>query len=56
MSQNTMTTGAQRKRVREYVGDKTFCLTYGDGVSNVDLTDLIRHHRSQGALATLTAV
>lgn len=53
--QNTMT-GGRLKRVQEYVGDETFCLTYGDGVSNVDLTALIDYHRKQGTLATLTAV
>jgi glucose-1-phosphate cytidylyltransferase len=49
-------TGGRLKRVREYVGDETFCLTYGDGVSDVDLTSLIDFHRGQDALATLTAI
>jgi glucose-1-phosphate cytidylyltransferase len=49
-------TGGRLKRVREYVGDETFCLTYGDGVSNVDLTALINFHRQQNTLATLTAI
>ncbi|MDZ4366245.1 MAG: glucose-1-phosphate cytidylyltransferase [Afipia sp.] len=49
-------TGGRLKRVRDHVGRKTFCLTYGDGVSNVDIAALIRHHRQQAALATVTAV
>jgi glucose-1-phosphate cytidylyltransferase len=49
-------TGGRLKRVQEYVGDETFCLTYGDGVSNVDLSSVIDFHRSQGTLATLTAI
>ncbi len=49
-------TGGRLKRVREHVGDETFCLTYGDGVSDVDITSLIEFHRSQKVLATLTAV
>ncbi|MVN75076.1 glucose-1-phosphate cytidylyltransferase [Hymenobacter sp. HMF4947] len=52
---NTMT-GGRLRRVREYVGDDTFCLTYGDGVSNVDISAAVAHHREQGCLATLTAV
>lgn len=53
--QNTMT-GGRIKRIAPYVGDETFCLTYGDGVSDVDITELITFHRSQAALATVTAV
>jgi glucose-1-phosphate cytidylyltransferase len=49
-------TGGRVKRVLPYLGDETFCLTYGDGVSDVDLTALIDHHRASGALATVTAV
>jgi glucose-1-phosphate cytidylyltransferase len=49
-------TGGRVKRVREYVGDETFCLTYGDCVSDLDITRLVEFHRSEGALATLTAV
>ncbi len=48
-------TGGRLKRVREHVGDGTFCFTYGDGVSDVNIRDLIAFHRGQGALATLTA-
>jgi glucose-1-phosphate cytidylyltransferase len=53
--QNTMT-GGRLKRVREYVGDETFCLTYGDGVSDVNLGALVDHHKQQQTLATLTAI
>jgi glucose-1-phosphate cytidylyltransferase len=53
--ENTQT-GGRLKRVREYLGDEDFCLTYGDGVSNVDITALVEFHRSQKSLATLTAV
>ena len=42
--------------MRDYLGDETFCLTYGDGVSDVDITALIAFHRAQGTLATVTAV
>jgi glucose-1-phosphate cytidylyltransferase len=49
-------TGGRLKRVKEYVGNETFCLTYGDGVSDVDVTEAIRYHKEQGTLATLTAV
>lgn len=51
---NTMT-GGRLRRVREYVGNETFCMTYGDGVSNIDIRRLIRFHKEQGTLATLTA-
>ncbi|QBE64017.1 glucose-1-phosphate cytidylyltransferase [Pseudoduganella lutea] len=50
-------TGGRLKRVREYVKDEeAFCFTYGDGVSNVNITDLIAFHRAHGKLATLTAI
>jgi glucose-1-phosphate cytidylyltransferase len=49
-------TGGRLKRVQDYIGKETFCFTYGDGLSNVNLAELIDFHRSQGALATLTAV
>jgi glucose-1-phosphate cytidylyltransferase len=52
--ENTMT-GGRLRRVREYLGNETFCMTYGDGVSDVDISDLIRFHRAQGVYATLTA-
>lgn len=49
-------TGGRLKRVKEFVGDETFCLTYGDGVTDVDITKLIAYHREQGGKVTLTAV
>ena len=49
-------TGGRIKRIRDHVGDETFCMTYGDGVSDVDVGELIRFHRRQQVLATLTAV
>jgi glucose-1-phosphate cytidylyltransferase len=49
-------TGGRLKRVREYVGDETFCMTYGDGVSDVDIGGVIDFHKKQGTLATLTAI
>ena len=48
--------GGRMLRVRDYIGDEAFCMTYGDGVSNVDLSCLIGFHKRQGALVTLTAV
>lgn len=53
--QSTMT-GGRLKRVKQYIGDETFCLTYGDGVSDVNITELVDFHRTQKTLATLTAV
>lgn len=53
--EDTMT-GGRLRRVREYLGDDDFCFTYGDGVSDIDVSALVRFHRQQGRLATLTAV
>lgn len=49
-------TGGRLKRVRDHIGDETFCMTYGDGVANIDLLDEIEFHRSHGGLATVAAV
>ncbi len=49
-------TGGRVKRIAEFVGQETFMLTYGDGVSNVDIQGLLEFHRKQGKLATVTAV
>jgi glucose-1-phosphate cytidylyltransferase len=49
-------TGGRLKRVRDYLENSTFCMTYGDGVSDIDIRELIRFHHQQGALATVTAV
>ena len=54
--ENTMT-GGRIKRVERYLEDEdAFCLTYGDGVSDVDITKLITFHKQKNTLATLTAV
>lgn len=53
---NTMT-GGRLKRVAEFLdNDEAFCFTYGDGVSNVDISDLIQFHKSHGKLVTVTGV
>ena len=44
------------KRCRQWLGDETFMLTYGDGVSDVDMSQLVAFHKSHGKLATVTAV
>ena len=49
-------TGGRIKRLAPYLGNETFMLTWGDGVSDVNLNDLLAFHRSHGKLATLTAV
>jgi glucose-1-phosphate cytidylyltransferase len=49
-------TGGRLKRVKEYVDGDTFCLTYGDGVSDVNIRESLEFHRRQEKLATLTAV
>lgn len=49
-------TGGRLLRLRDHLGDGTFMLTYGDGLSDVDLGSLLAFHRSHGRLATLTAV
>lgn len=48
-------TGGRIKMVRKYVGEETFMMTYGDGVSDIDLARLVNMHRSHGKLATVTA-
>jgi len=48
-------TGRPLKRVRAYLVDETFCMTYGDGVSDLDVTALIAYHHAQHTLAALTA-
>ncbi len=49
-------TGGRIKRLKPAIGNETFLLTWGDGVSDVDINELIKFHRSHGKLATLTAV
>jgi glucose-1-phosphate cytidylyltransferase len=52
---NSMT-GGRLKRVKDYIGDETFCMTYGDGVSDINIEEAIQFHKKQGSLATLAAV
>lgn len=52
---NTMT-GGRLKRIKDYIGNETFMMTYGDGVSNVNIKELLEFHRSHGKYVTLTAV
>ncbi len=52
---NTMT-GGRIKRIKQYVGDKPFLLTYGDGVGDVNIGELIAFHKKSGKSATITAV
>ena len=53
--ENTMT-GGRLKRVRQYLDDEDFCFTYGDGVGDIDIAELISFHKQQNTLATLTAM
>ena len=52
---NTMT-GGRVKRIQPYIGDEPFMLTYGDGVCDVDLNELLKFHQSHGKTATMTTV
>ncbi|MBP1763538.1 MAG: glucose-phosphate cytidylyltransferase [Firmicutes bacterium] len=49
-------TGGRVKRVKNYIGNEPFMLTYGDGVANVDIRSLVEYHQSHGKLATVTSV
>lgn len=49
-------TGGRIKRIKKYVGNETFCLTYGDAVSDVDISKLLAFHQTHGKCVTLTAV
>ena len=49
-------TGGRLKRVAQYIGNETFCFTYGDGVSDIDISALINHHKMASKLATVTAI
>lgn len=53
--ENSMT-GGRLKRVAPYLNDEDFCFTYGDGLANVNITEIINYHQQQKTLATLTAV
>ena len=52
---NTMT-GGRIKRIKKYIGDEDFLMTYGDGVADIDINKLVEFHKSHGKIATLTAV
>lgn len=52
---NTMT-GGRIRRVKDYIGNEPFMLTYGDGVSNVNINGLVEFHKSHGKIATITAI
>ena len=49
-------TGGRIGRVRDYIGNETFMLTYGDGVSDVNISELLKFHKSHGKTGTLTAI
>ena len=49
-------TGGRLRRVKKYIGDETFMMTYGDGVCDVNISDLVQFHRTHGKAATLTAI
>ena len=49
-------TGGRLLKVKKYLGNKTFCFTYGDGLSNVNVNEIIKFHKNSGAKATVTAV
>jgi glucose-1-phosphate cytidylyltransferase len=53
--ENVMT-GGRMKRVASYIGEDNFCFTYGDGVADVNIKKLIKFHKTQGTLATVTSV
>lgn len=52
----TASTGARVKRIAKYLGKESFMLTYGDGLSNVDLSKLVKFHKSHGRIGTVTGV
>lgn len=49
-------TGGRVKRIQQYIGSETFMLTYGDGVGDINIQQLIEYHKSHGKLATVTSV
>jgi len=53
--ENTLT-GGRLKKVKQYLNDEDFCFTYGDGVSDVNISDVIKYHKEHKKLATLVAV
>lgn len=53
--ENTLT-GGRLKRVRDYIGGEAFCFTYGDGVSDLHIGELVEFHKQHGKMATVTAI
>ena len=51
---NTMT-GGRIKRIQPYIGNETFLMTYGDGVSDININELVKYHRANSGVATITA-
>lgn len=49
-------TGGRLRRVRDYLDDETFCMTYGDGVSDINITEELAFHEREGRLATMAAI
>ena len=49
-------TGGRVKRIQKYIGNETFMLTYGDSVSDIDISELVRFHKSHGRYCTITSV
>ena len=49
-------TGGRVKRIQKYIGDEPFMLTYGDGVADINIDELVKFHKQNGHIATLTAV
>ncbi len=49
-------TGGRLKRVKDFVGNDTFCFTYGDGISDIDISKLVEFHKNSKTIATVTAV
>ena len=52
---NTLT-GGRLKRVQKYIGNEPFMMTYGDGVCDVNIADIVKFHKQHGKMATLTSV
>jgi len=53
--ENTLT-GGRLRRVKEHIGKETFCFTYGDGVTDLNIAELLKFHKQHGKLATVTAI
>lgn len=49
-------TGGRIKRAKEYIGNETFMLTYGDGLADIDIEELLKFHKKQGRIATVTGI